>query len=652
MTQNSSSYRPDIDGLRALAVLPVVAFHAFPNVVKGGFIGVDIFFVISGFLITGILQKYIQNNGLAPDKLSFRRYITTFYQRRIARIFPALLAVMLACLALGWLLLLPAEFKTFGKHLLAGAGFASNLVFWQEAGYFDAAAETKMLLHLWSLAVEEQFYLVWPLILWGSWKLRLKTNWVIAVLLFASFSWNVMHIHAQPVATFYSSITRFWELAAGALLAVFAVNQPAKNTSNLVQNLKSVIGLILIAVAIYLVTKEKRFPGWWAVLPVLGSFLIIAAGQNAWLNRVVLSNPVMVSIGLISYPLYLWHWPLLAFLRSAQLDPPTVSVLLGAVVVSFVLAYLTYWFIEKPLRLGVWWQEKIALKTGLMLAAMLALGATGYTIFHQKGVSSRFPPQLRSLLDYEYDYGESNGQCMVGIGSDQSQLTPYCYTKNPTFKKSVALWGDSYTWHLAAALSKRGKNSNIGFNLIASAGCAPILNADADYCQKGNAFVLDNLQKQPFETILLAGNWTHEFQAELEATLQKLHTFQAAKQLAAKDIYLVGPPPGWRHSLYKAAVNAALKDPQHQIPTRLKTDAATGMQTGLIAEVELDASMRRMAERHGIHYISLLDKLCNADGCLVKLGDTSDALVGYDQGHLSLLGAEYVVKQFPSQLFE
>jgi peptidoglycan/LPS O-acetylase OafA/YrhL len=649
VTQNSSSYRPDIDGLRALAVLPVVAFHAFPNVVKGGFIGVDIFFVISGFLITGILQKILQNNELAHNKLSFYRYITTFYQRRIARIFPALFTVMLACFALGWLLLLPAEFKIFGKHLLAGAGFASNLVFWQEAGYFDAAAETKTLLHLWSLAVEEQFYLVWPLILWGSWKLGLRTAWLVAGLLLASFAWNVLQIHQHPVATFYSPLTRFWELATGALLAVLVVNQHAKNISNLVQNLKSVIGLMLIAVALYLVTKEKRFPGWWAVLPVLGSYLIIAAGQNAWFNRVVLSNRVMVSMGLISYPLYLWHWPLLAFLRGAQLDPPTIGMLWGAVVAAFVLAYLTYWLIEKPLRLGAWWQEKIALKTGLLLAGMLALGTAGYAVYGQKGVSSRFPPPLRSLLDYEYDYGESNGQCMVGIGSDQSQLAPYCYTKTRAFKKSVALWGDSYTWHLAAALSKRGKNGNIGFNLIASAGCAPILNADADYCQKGNAFVLDNLQKQPFETILLAGNWTHEFQTELEATLQKLQALQAAKQLAAKDIYLVGPPPGWPHSLYKTVINAALKDaPKHLVPERIRIGAATG----LIADFALDAQMRAAALRHGIHYISLLDKLCNADGCLTKLGDTPDALVGYDQGHLSLLGAEYVVKQFPNKLFE
>ena len=525
MTQNTSIYRPDVDGLRALAVLAVLGFHAFPNIVKGGFVGVDIFFVISGFLITGILQKELRTDRLG-EPFSFWSYISIFYQRRIARIFPALLLVLAASFAFGWLLLLPAEFKTLGKHMLAGAGFASNLVYWQEAGYFDAAAETKILLHLWSLAVEEQFYLVWPVLLWVAWKLRIKTVWVIAVLLITSFAWNVLKLHSQPVATFYLPFSRFWELLAGALLAVLSANSKERNVSAWLQNIKSIAGFLLIAIALYLLTKDKRFPGWWAILPVLGSYLIISAGRQAWFNRVILSSRLLVGIGLISYPLYLWHWPLLAFLRGMEMDAPSAGMVWVALATSFVLAYLTYWLIEKPLRFGAWWHDKATLKTVLLVLGMAAAAAIGYGVYAKNGISSRFPVEMRSLLDYEYDYGESNGHCMVGVGSDQSQLASYCYTKNRAFKKSVALWGDSYTWHLAAALNKRGKESNIGFNLIASAGCAPILNADADYCQKGNAFVLDILQKQPFETILLAGNWTHDFQAELATTLQKLQNMQ------------------------------------------------------------------------------------------------------------------------------
>lgn len=632
-------------------MLAVVGFHAFPTAVQGGFVGVDIFFVISGFLITGILQK-----DLLAENFGFWPYIGTFYQRRIGRIFPALLVVLAASFASGWLLLLPADFKTLGKHMLAGAGFASNLVYWQEAGYFDAAAETKTLLHLWSLAVEEQFYLIWPLALWAAWKLRLKLVWVVAAALVISFAWNVSQVQTQPVATFYSPLTRFWELLAGALLAVLALNKPAVATSTRVQNLKSTLGLLLFTAGIYLLSKDKRFPGWWAMLPVLGSYLIISAGPQAWVNRVILSHRAMVGIGLISYPLYLWHWPLLAFLRGTQLDAPSAGMVWAAIVASFVLAYLTYRFIEKPLRFGTLWQGQARLKTGLLLLTMVAAAAAGYAVYTSNGVSSRFPAQLRSLLDYQYDHGESNGQCMVGMGAVQTDLAPYCVTKNfennPLIKKSVALWGDSYTWHLAAALNNRGAAAQQGklkFNLIASAGCAPILNADTEPCKKGNAFVLETLQKQQFDTVLMAGNWVNEHLPELDATLQKLQDIEASPHPIAKDIYLVGPPPGWPHSLLKTVINVAMQDaPQHRLPERLRVGAGTDLH----ANFELDKKMRAAAQRHGIHYISLLDILCNADGCLTKLGDAPDALVGYDQGHLSLLGAEFVVKQFPAALFQ
>jgi peptidoglycan/LPS O-acetylase OafA/YrhL len=656
---NVRSYRPDIDGLRALAVLAVVGFHAFPNVVKGGFVGVDIFFVISGFLITGILQKDLQNNDLQAKNLGFWHYISAFYLRRIVRIFPALLVVLAASFAFGWLLLQPAEFKTLGKHMLAGAGFASNLVYWQEAGYFDAAAETKTLLHLWSLAVEEQFYLIWPLLLWAAWKLRFKTLWVICILLIASFAWNVSQIHHHPVATFYSPFTRFWELLAGALLAVLTLNTSTAAASKLSQNAKSIVGVLLIAAAIYLLTKDKRFPGWWAVLPVLGGYLIIAAGSVSWFNRVVLSNRIMVSLGLVSYPLYLWHWPVLAFLRGFEMDAPSSAMIWAAVAISIVLAYLTYWFIERPLRFGTGWfgkGDQAKPKTAALIMGMLVMAAAGYAVYANNGYSQRFPTQLRSLLDYQYDFGESNGQCMVGMGAVQTDLAPYCVTKNfennPLVKKSVALWGDSFTWHLAAALNKRGEEAQRGklkFNLIASAGCAPILNADAEHCKKGNAYVLETLQKQQFDTVLMAGNWVNEHYTDLDATLQKMQDLQSSPHPIAKDIYLVGPPPGWPHSLLKTVIYLALKDaPYYRLPERIRV----GDGTDLHANFELDAKMRAAAKRHGIRYISLLDILCNADGCLTKLGDAPEALVGHDQGHLSLLGAEYVVKQFPSQLFE
>ncbi len=358
-------YRADIDGLRSIAVLLVVGLHAFPYWVKGGFVGVDIFFVISGFLISSILYE-----SLAHDRFSF----TGFYMRRIKRIFPALLLVLAATWVFGWFALLPDEFKQLGKHMAAGAGFVSNYVLSNESGYFDSVAETKPLLHLWSLAIEEQFYIVWPLLLYAAWKKRFNLLTITAAIAIVSFVLNIRGTLTDPAAAFYSPQTRFWELLAGALLAwlslyrqdalsgfarrldvwlgkaVYAQAPDPDGTT--LRALQSVGGGVLIMVAVLVLTSESHFPGWWALLPTLGAVLIISAGSQAWLNRVVLSNRILVWIGLISYPLYLWHWPLLSLARIVEGDTPPRQIRIAAVAISIVLAWLTYLLIEKPVRSG------------------------------------------------------------------------------------------------------------------------------------------------------------------------------------------------------------------------------------------------------------------------------------------------------------
>lgn len=209
-------YRSDIDGLRAIAVLLVVGFHAFPHWVKGGFIGVDIFFVISGFLISSIILGNLESNTFS---------FTEFYSRRIRRIFPALLVVLTTCFTIGWFVLFADEYKLFGKHMAAGAGFVSNLVFWDESGYFDKAAETKPLLHLWSLGIEEQFYIAWPVLLWVAWRLHFNLLAMTLAVAAVSFFLNTKGIRTDAVATFYSPQTRIWELLTGSILAWFSLNR-------------------------------------------------------------------------------------------------------------------------------------------------------------------------------------------------------------------------------------------------------------------------------------------------------------------------------------------------------------------------------------------------------------------------------------------
>ncbi len=360
-------YRADIDGLRAVAVLSVLLFHAFPKLLPGGFIGVDIFFVISGFLISTIIFE-----SLARREFSF----VDFYARRIRRIFPALITVMLATFIAGWFILFPDEYKQLGKHMVGGALFVSNFVLWRESGYFDAAAESKPLLHLWSLAIEEQFYILFPLAIWLAWRARLNLLSLVALVGLLSFAFNLYHIRHDPIGTFYQPQFRFWELMAGSMLALLVLDRSGwvkkiesfislrvnrlmyrraaqQDTEATLATVKSCLGMALIIAGLCLINKSMPFPGKWALLPVAGAVLLIWAGPHACLNRWVLSNRVAIWFGKISYPLYLWHWPLLVYLRILDDNSdPSYLMRAGALVVSIVLAWLTYQYIEKPIRFG------------------------------------------------------------------------------------------------------------------------------------------------------------------------------------------------------------------------------------------------------------------------------------------------------------
>lgn len=384
------SYRPDIDGLRAVAVLAVVGFHAFPSRLTGGFTGVDVFFVISGFLISTILFENL-------DRGSFR--FAEFYARRVRRLFPALAVVMLACLTAGWFLLLADEFTQLGKHVAAGAGFVANLVLWSEAGYFDNSAETKPLLHLWSLGVEEQFYAIWPLFVWFAWKRNFNVLTLTILVLLLSFYLNLKGVKQTPVAVFYSPQTRFWELLCGSALAWLTIYQKpmaspwaAKLDQGLSQifyrtaidadgrtlaNCCAWLGCFLLGYGFWQIHTSLRFPGTWALLPVLGAVLLIFAGPMAWFNRRILANKIVVWFGLISFPLYLWHWPLLSFARIVVGEVPNSRIRIGAVLVAIVLSWLTMRFIEKPFRFS---HHYVRLKIATLCAVMTVIALSGWLI--------------------------------------------------------------------------------------------------------------------------------------------------------------------------------------------------------------------------------------------------------------------------------
>lgn len=446
-------YRRDIDGLRAIAVLSVVAFHAFPEWIKGGFIGVDVFFVISGYLISTIIYE-----NLDSGTFSF----TEFYLRRVKRIFPALLLVLVSCYAFGWFSLLGDEYMQLGKHIAGGAGFVSNLVLWSESGYFDNAAETKPLLHLWSLGVEEQFYIFWPLLLWFAYRrcLNLLSIGILVALL--SFGLNLHQVKVDAVADFYSPQTRFWELMLGSILAWVTLYKPnftAANAPRLerwvarvlydsarrasgtsLASAISVAAALLLAFGFWHIDKRLGFPGKWALVPVLSAVMLIFAGPGAWVNRVILSNRIAVWIGLISFPLYLWHWPLLTYARIIHSKVPAAPARGAIVLLSIVLAWLTYRLVERPVRLG---SIGARFTVAALVVLMPLVGVVGYNTFDRYGLPFRDVVKINVSIDTGKDGGP--GVALVhdcGLSETDKALFFGCF-KDPRGPVKYALLGDS-----------------------------------------------------------------------------------------------------------------------------------------------------------------------------------------------------------------
>jgi peptidoglycan/LPS O-acetylase OafA/YrhL len=493
-------YRPDIDGLRAVAVLLVVLFHAFPEWVSGGFIGVDIFFVISGFLISTILFENL-------DRGSFS--FIDFYSRRIRRIFPALITILIISLAIGWCILVAREYKQLGKHAFGGASFTSNFVLWIESSYFDNTADTKPLLHLWSLGIEEQFYIVWPMILCTLWKLRatfqekyavsLKYSLLLIVFLITliSFILNVDSMRIDAVATFYSPITRFWELLIGGLLAYAALYAPGA-LRWISSNWLSWLGIIFILLGACLINKESSFPGYWALLPVFGAAFLIGSGiklemSNSfpaigadsraalpWFNKVILSNRVLVWFGLISFPLYLWHWPILSLARIFNSGMPGPVIRGTLMITAIILSWLTYRLIEKPLRFGGYG----GVKTLFLLVLMALVGLAGINIKMREGLAFREANKIN--IDPNSGYAGVAGVDLIdecGQGLIERHWLGTCLKDSrPPIK--YALIGDSKAESLFRGLvrtsSEQGRWLYIGGPGI-KGGVMPALSNDPIY---------------------------------------------------------------------------------------------------------------------------------------------------------------------------
>ncbi|WP_413561330.1 acyltransferase family protein [Bdellovibrio sp. HCB209] len=481
-------YRADIDGLRAISILAVLVYHAFPLLLPGGFIGVDVFFVISGFLITNILLSEFQENRFS---------VLEFYKRRIRRIFPALVVVLFFVLVLGKIVLRSQEIEALRGQIVAACLFASNFLFWKEAGYFDSASDLKPLLHLWSLGVEEQFYFVWPLLILVSLKYRkyflLLGTVIVSLILSAAFT------HSHSSAAFYLLPFRFWEMGIGGLLAGIHLFPKLKGLSDKAlkfPNLLSGLGLIGLCVGLMLCRKGSVFPGVIALVPVLASVFIIMA-ERSYVNRVILSASPLVVLGLISYPLYLWHWPLLALGRTVvgkEIGPGYRFVLC---LLSVVLAYLTYKLIELPLRRYRDGKTALAVQTGAFVLA----GVAAFAFLKEDKSTAHMFADLNPSITY------AEFSCP---GELKEAGLNYCRKKG---RAETILIGDSHAEHYFYGLDSVAKN---GVMLAGNSSCPAVLGisveGDQPKCREKYEVISHYIGTNPDIKRVVISNFSGHFQ--------------------------------------------------------------------------------------------------------------------------------------------
>lgn len=616
-------YRPEVDGLRAVAVLPVILFHAGFSAFSGGFVGVDVFFVISGYLITTILIEDIENKRFS---------IVNFYERRARRILPVLFFVILACIPFAWAWMMPSQLQDFSKSLIGVSLFASNIFFWRESGYFAAAAEEKPLLHTWSLAVEEQYYLLFPIFLLFAWRFgKDRVFWTIVVFSGLSLALSEWGWRNAPSASFYLLPTRAWELLAGSI-AAFIVKKHGVKSNNLV----ALTGFFAILVSIFVYDKNTPFPSLYALAPVVGVVLIILFSDKKTFVAKLLSTKVFVGIGLVSYSAYLWHQPLFAFARIKSLGEPSMFLMGALSVLSLILAVLSWKYVEQPFRNRQLIRRKLIFSlSGLGFLAVAILG-----LFFPSVSNYRFSDYQLSIISD----GEQNREVMkneaydrYGCFFDHSQSASLLI-ENQCVKESeegrIVLFGDSEAAHYFDGFAIH----DIEVMQFTGTSCRAIgYEGNSERCSDFLSIFFSSVVPVFTEQdlIIVSSNWwnTHRrigdesFKKALNDTLSRL------KSSGAEILLLTNTPDFVRDPYAQFAMQDNLSQGMVYLPVRdiWKSDE-------IIIEVaaEMDVEVFNVA--------SLFCK--NAEVCLFK--DEVDYLF-FDSGHLSYHGSEFVASVLASE---
>lgn len=626
-------YRREIDGLRALAVVPVILFHAGFEAFGGGFVGVDVFFVISGYLITSIILSELEQ-----EKFS----IVNFYERRARRILPALFLVMFFCVPFAWMWFLPGDMKDFSQSLAAVSAFSSNILFWRESGYFDAAAEFKPLLHTWSLAVEEQYYVFFPILLLCAWQFGRR--WVLILLVavcVASFVFAQWASVAKPSAAFYLLPARGWELLIGAFAAFYLSRPTRVEFGRSVSEIGGWLGVGLLLYSVFAYSKSTPFPGIYALVPTVGAvFIILFATYQTSVGKLV-GNKAFVGIGLISYSAYLWHQPLFAFSRYKGLTESHKLEFIGLSILSLLLAFLSWKYVEAPFR-----NKRLIGRINVFLFGLfgtvffISIGLFGHL---KSGDIGRLnDEQMKFLSHFENELPSWNYFTKNGISEKyrddcnfydipmyrsgratnvpRTSISVNCFTSNKVNGKQVFIWGDSHAQQLNYGLSK-AFGDEVDVLQVASSGCSAMLGATQrkdDLCEYSNWFAFNAIKRLKPKFVIVGQNLGHNSKAMEEIS-------SALLGVGVGKVIFTGPSPHWVPNL--PAVVAA------QLPNAPKR-TLIGVDKSVL---DLDKSLKiNFSKKSNVSYISLIDYFCNDEGCLVYSGD--DVVLGitsWDYGHLT-----------------
>ena len=613
---SSPYYRADIDGLRAVAVVLVVLFHLSIGFAKGGFIGVDVFFVISGFLIAGLIRNDVNNT-----RFSFLR----FYERRIRRLFPALFAALLVTSVVSWWVLTPAELESFGEELGASIAFVANIFFFYGSGYFADESALQPLHHTWSLAVEEQFYLLFPIAF--IFLLRAKRAIVLCILYagaIISFAVSVAWMmHGDKDAAFYLLPARGWELLLGALLATEGVPEIK---SKVFREFSGLAGLTAILVAGGAFNKTVPFPGWSALLPCVGAALIIHAGKaRDSLTYRILSKPTFVTLGLASYSIYIWHMPIIVMHRLAfdiyLNNGERIYLLLGSICVGL----LSWRYIESPVRFGGVFQTRRSLFAA-SCAAIAACAVVAGAFVLGEGFDSRFPPDVRVLAAWRNNPSPelADGGCFItrDRSTRAAEIDPRCLAPE-TSKKNYLLIGDSF----AARLWGGWEATLPGVHLMqaTASGCVPLLHDNgAARCRSVVDYVYESyLPTHHVDAVIVFARWGSRDVEKLPDTVKYVRQF-------ASHVVVMGPMPTYRDSLPRLLFRAAL----HR-------DAGLVDQNRNDESFKLDGAFGRAAESQNATYISMTKLLCDeTPSCIVRTPEGEP--LQFDYGHVTLAGSKFI----------